>query len=100
MTDTAVDPIRAVLLAVKALIASGRPITDKALLDVEREARRAFGGAPVYIAARLPMKDRLGAIRADLAQGLSPAETARKHGVSLRTVQRYATNSGDIDDAD
>lgn len=94
------DPIRAILLAVKALIASGRPITDRALLEVERDVRKAFGGAPVYIAARLPMKDRLAAIQADLVQGLSMADAARKHGLSLRTVQRYATNSNDIDDVD
>lgn len=92
--DPGAGVVRAVLVAVKragleALAVGRSPLSDDVLLRVEKEMSVMFGGAPSYVAQDLPIRTRMLLVRQDIAAGLPPREIARRHDMSVRTVQRY-----------
>lgn len=89
------DVIRATLLAVKDAAASGLPINDKTLLDIEKKVRLDFEGERVTVSKNIPRDRRYELYRADLDAGLTYQQTASRHGVSKRTVLRAGKQSGD-----
>ncbi|MBL8448199.1 MAG: helix-turn-helix domain-containing protein [Zoogloeaceae bacterium] len=86
------DPIRRTLLLVKEASVRG-PLTDAALLQIERAVRGEFGGDVFYVAQSCDKAARNAAILADLKAGLSKREVARRHGLTARTISDIAKKS-------
>lgn len=82
------DAIIIVLDAVKDLaLKHGGRITDELLLKAQENARREIGGASDYINLRLPVAVRHEMYRRDHKAGMTKHEVARKHNVSVRTIE-------------
>lgn len=64
-----------------------RGVANSITREVAAAVRRIYGGGQVYIRA-IDREGRDREIRAALARGLSPEETARQAGTSVATVRR------------
>jgi len=90
VTDAPADVIHMVLSEVQRAVNAGRPIDDETLLDIDRQARRAYGGLKNYCAKRTPPETVRGLMKVDSDRGVSTRAIAQTYGISESTVRRYA----------
>lgn len=68
--------------------AAGVALTDDVALSLEREIRRDYGGASVYIGKSVKIEDKKALAMADLKNNVSIEQVSVKHGISRASLYR------------